>query len=157
MGTQHLKVGDLAPDFTLTSDTGEQVTLSDYRGKKVIIFFYPKDDTPGCTKQACSFRDEYVDIDAKNAVIFGISADDIDSHRRFKSKYNLPYLLLADVDHQVSELYGVWGKQKIMLFSYTGILRSHFVVDEQGYLSDVQYNVDAGASAQKAKASLGLS
>lgn len=156
MGTQHLKVGDLAPDFTLTSDTGEEVTLSQFRGKKVIIFFYPKDDTPGCTKQACSFRDEYVDIEAENGVILGISADDLDSHRRFKSKYNLPYLLLADTEHVVSDLYGVWGKQKVMLFSYTGILRSHFVVDEEGKLSDVQYNVDAGASAQKAKESLGV-
>lgn len=108
-----LRVGDTAPEFELTTDRGNKVRLSDYRGKRVVVYFYPKDDTPGCTTQACGFRDNYLAIEEKNAVILGISPDDAASHVRFKTKFNLPFTLLSDVDHAVAEQYGVWGEKSI--------------------------------------------
>ena len=106
-----LAEGDLAPDFTLTSDSGEAVTLSSLRGKPVVLYFYPKDDTPGCTTQACGIRDAYGEFERAGAVVLGISPDDESSHVKFKDKYELPFTLLADTDHSVAEQYGVWGER----------------------------------------------
>src|SRR5215217_1860597 len=106
---EKLKVGDLAPEFSAVTDAGKSVKLSDYRGKRVVLYFYPKDDTPGCTTQACGFRDSYPAIEEKNAVVLGVSPDDEKSHVKFKSKFNLPFTLLVDADHAIADAYGVWG------------------------------------------------
>ena len=108
-----LKVGDTAPDFELSSDSGQTVKLSDFRGKRVVVFFYPKDDTPGCTTQACGFRDNYLQIEEKNATVLGVSPDGVKSHQKFKTKFNLPFVLLADEEHKVAEAYGVWGEKSM--------------------------------------------
>ncbi|NJL04964.1 MAG: thioredoxin-dependent thiol peroxidase [Chloroflexaceae bacterium] len=150
-----LQVGALAPDFALPADTGETVRLSDFRGKKVIIYFYPKDDTSGCTTQACGFRDAYPQISERNAVVLGISPDGINSHQKFKTKYDLPFLLLADEDHTVATLYGVWGEKKMYGKTYMGIVRSHFVVDENGNLADVRLKVSPKDSVSYALTTLG--
>lgn len=132
-----LKAGDPAPDFTLTSDGGQEVSLSDYRGQKVVLYFYPKDDTPGCTAEACAFRDDHSDIVAAGAAVLGISPDTIKSHDRFKAKYNLPFALLSDPDHRVADMYGAWGEKKMFGKAYEGILRSTFIVDEEGKIVKV--------------------
>lgn len=149
-----LKVGDMAPDFEATTDTGERINLSDYRGKRVVVYFYPKDDTPGCTTQACSFRDSYAEIEEQNAVVLGISPDDQASHQKFKTKYNLPFTLVVDNDHAIAEAYGVWGEKSMYGKTYMGIIRSHFVVDEAGKLVGVHYNVKPEASLPDALQSL---
>jgi peroxiredoxin Q/BCP len=149
-----LQVGDKAPDFELTSDTGEKVRLSDFRGKKVVLYFYPKDMTSGCTTQACGFRDEYPTIQAKNAVVLGVSPDSAASHQKFKSKHNLPFTLLVDEDHAVAEVYGVWGEKSMYGRKYMGIIRSHFVIDEEGQLIDIQVKISPKKSAEKAVAAL---
>lgn len=149
-----LKVGDIAPDFELPDDSGNKVRLSDLRGKKVILYFYPKDMTSGCTAQACGFRDEYPVIEAKNAIVLGVSPDGADSHRKFKTKHNLPFTLLVDQDHTVAETYGVWGEKSAYGRTQMGIIRSHFVIDEQGRLSDVQIQVSPEQSVEKAVAAL---
>jgi thioredoxin-dependent peroxiredoxin len=141
-----LHVGDDAPDFELHSDHGERVKLSDQRGKRVILFFYPKDDTPGCTRQACGMRDNYAAIQDANAVVFGVSPDDVSSHQAFKQKFNLPYPLLIDDGHKVADAYGVWGEGRNV--------RSHFVVDENGKLADVQVQVTPEDSVSRALQSL---
>lgn len=149
-----LKIGDLAPDFEATTDSGERIKLSDYRGKRVVVYFYPKDDTPGCTTQACSFRDNYAEIEEQNAVVLGISPDDQASHRKFKTKYNLPFTLVVDEDHSIAEAYGVWGEKSMYGKTYMGIIRSHFVVDEEGKLVGIQYNVKPDDSLPEALQSL---
>jgi peroxiredoxin Q/BCP len=151
----HLKVGDPAPDFELPSDTGAKVKLSALRGQRVVVYFYPKDDTPGCTTQACGFRDNYVTIQEKNAVVLGISPDGEKSHVKFKTKFNLPFTLLSDEDHAVAELYGVWGEKSMLGKKYLGVKRSHFVVDENGTLIDVQYNIKPEASVAGALQAIG--
>ena len=140
---EKIKVGKHAPDFALPDEHGNPVKLSSYRGKKVILYFYPKDDTPGCTTQACGFRDNYEEIQEKNGVVIGVSPDDAPTHQKFRSKYNLPIILLSDVDHAVAEKYGVWGKKAFMGREYMGIIRSHFVIDEQGKIVDAQIQVKA--------------
>ena len=145
-----LEVGKAAPDFELPSDSGGKVKLSDFRGKRVIVYFYPKDDTPGCTTQACGFRDAYPQIEEKNAVVIGISPDGVKSHQKFKTKHNLPFILLADEDHQVAEAYGVWGEKSMYGKKYMGILRSHFVIDEKGKLVDAQVKVSPADSVERA-------
>ncbi len=149
-----LKAGDLAPDFTATTDQGQTVKLSDYRGKRVILYFYPKDDTSGCTTQACSFRDHYSTIEEKNAVVLGVSPDGVASHQNFKTKYNLPFTLLVDEDHAIADAYGVWGEKSMYGRKYMGVIRSHFVIDEEGRIVDAQYNVKPQDSAPKALAVL---
>jgi peroxiredoxin Q/BCP len=149
-------VGSEAPDFELRADDGSTVRLSDLRGQRVVLYFYPADDTPGCTTQACGFRDNYVEIQEKNALVLGISPDDMDSHVKFKTKFNLPFRLLADPDHKVAELYGAWGEKNNFGKKYMGIIRSHFVVDENGKIADVQYSVSPVDSVQNALAALRL-
>ncbi|HKK65442.1 MAG TPA: thioredoxin-dependent thiol peroxidase [Clostridia bacterium] len=132
-----LEVGTAAPDFTLKNQQGEDVSLSDFRGQKVVVYFYPKDNTPGCTKEACSIRDNYSDLQVKGAVVLGISADSVKSHAGFSQKYELPFHLLSDPEKSVIKAYGAWGEKKMMGKTYEGILRSTFVIDEQGSISKV--------------------
>ncbi len=127
-------VGQPAPSFTLEDVSGERVSLEDFHGKYVILYFYPKDMTPGCTTQACDFRDRIDDFSDLNTVIIGVSPDPISKHEKFKEKYNLPFYLLADEDHQVSELYDVWKLKKNFGKEYMGIERSTFVIDQDGTL-----------------------
>ena len=149
------QVGDLAPDFTLPNEAGESVSLSQFRGKRVILYFYPKDDTPGCTSQACGFRDSYPIITEKNAVVIGISPDSTKSHAKFKTKHNLPFILLADEQHSVAEAYGVWGEKSMMGKKYMGIIRSHFVIDESGRIVQAEIKVSPADSVKRALAALG--
>jgi peroxiredoxin Q/BCP len=129
--------GTTVPDFTLKADDGRQVSLSDFRGRRLVLYFYPKDDTPGCTKEACSFRDDYSDIIAAGAQVLGISPDTIQSHGKFKGKYQLPFTLLSDPDHCVAEMFGAWGEKKSFGKTSRGIIRSTFVIDEQGKIIKV--------------------
>jgi thioredoxin-dependent peroxiredoxin len=124
--------GTPAPEFELRSDSGEAVRLSDLRGKPVVLYFYPKDDTPGCTAQACGIRDAWGDFEARGAVVLGVSPDDESSHVRFKEKYGLPFTLLADPDHRVAEAYGVWVEKSMYGKRYMGVERSTFVIDADG-------------------------
>ena len=136
-----IEEGKPAPDFELATDMGERVKLSDFRGKPVVLYFYPKDDTPGCTTQACGFRDSYVDFEKRGAVILGVSPDDEASHVRFKEKYSLPFTLLADPEHEVADQYGVWGEKKYAGKTYFGVFRSTFVIDAEGNVAKVMHNV----------------
>lgn len=129
-----LKLGTKAPDFKLEDQKGEVHQLSDYLGKKVILYFYPKDNTSGCTKQACGFAQVYPDILEKNAVILGVSKDSVKSHKRFQEKYNLPFTLLADPDHKVIEAYDVWKEKKMYGKTYMGIVRSTYLINEEGII-----------------------
>jgi peroxiredoxin Q/BCP len=155
MSEEKLKVGDAAPDFELLSDTGETVKLSDFRGKRVVLYFYPKDDTSGCTTQSCGFRDNYPLIEEKNAVVLGVSPDGVKSHQMFKTKFDLPFTLLVDADHAISEAYGVWGERSNYGKTYMGMIRSHFVIDEQGKIADAQIQVSPTESVERALAALG--
>jgi peroxiredoxin Q/BCP len=143
-----LETGTMAPDFTLESDGSGPVSLSDFRGKKVVLYFYPKDDTPGCTTEACNFRDDYAALTAAGAVVLGVSPDSIKSHRSFKNKYELPFLLLSDPDHKVADMYGAWGPKKMMGKSYMGIIRSTFVIDEAGKIIRAFPKVDVKQHSQ---------
>ncbi|MEN3341588.1 MAG: thioredoxin-dependent peroxiredoxin [Actinomycetota bacterium] len=147
--------GSPAPDFELTSDTGERVRLSDLRGKPVVIYFYPRDDTPGCTTQACGLRDVYEELERAGAVVLGISPDDERSHTKFKEKYGLPFTLLADTDHSVAERYGVWGEKTYMGRTYVGVSRSTFVLDEDGNVAKAMHDVKPATHADEVLAALG--
>jgi peroxiredoxin Q/BCP len=149
------QVGDSAPAFTAVTDSGETVSLSDYRGKRVVLYFYPKDDTPGCTTQACGFRDAYPVIEEKNAVVLGVSPDSAKSHQKFKSKYDLPFTLLVDEDHAIAEAYGVWVEKSMYGKKYMGVERSHFVIDEQGRIVEAMVKVKPEVSVESALAALG--
>lgn len=127
---KHLKVGDKAPDFSVKDQSGNEVSLSDYKGKKVVIYFYPKDNTPGCTAQACNIRDNYSDLKKEGVVVLGVSADSESSHQKFIDKFDLPFTLLADVDKKMLNDYGVWGEKKFMGRVYDGIHRTTFVLDD---------------------------
>jgi thioredoxin-dependent peroxiredoxin len=141
--------GAPAPDFELASDEGETVTLSALRGKPVVLYFYPKDDTPGCTTEACEFRDAYDVYRERGVEILGISPDDVRSHEKFKAKYELPFTLLADPDHKVAEAYGVWGERSFAGKKYLGINRSTFVIDEDGNIARAMLGIKpAGHAAQ---------
>jgi peroxiredoxin Q/BCP len=132
-----LKVGQKAPDFTAMNDKGEKVKLADLKGKKVVLYFYPKDDTPGCTKEACAFRDGIDEIKSRGAVVMGVSADSVDSHKKFKSKFDLNFPLLADSDKKMVEAYGVWKEKSMYGKKYMGIERTTFVIDEQGKIAHI--------------------
>ena len=155
MANSTLNIGDPAPDFSLPADNGETVSLQDFRGKKVILYFYPKDDTPGCTTQACGFRDAYPQIEERNAVVIGVSPDDVNSHQKFKTKFDLPFLLVADSDHTLAEAYGVWGEKSMYGKTFLGVTRSHFVIDEAGRLLDVQGKISPTDSVSAALKMLG--
>jgi peroxiredoxin Q/BCP len=142
-----IEEGKPAPDFELKTDTGESVKLSDFRGKQVVLYFYPKDDTPGCTTQACGIRDVYGEFQKEGAVVLGVSPDDESSHVKFKDKYELPFTLLADTDHAVSEEYGVWGEKKYMGRTYMGVDRSTFVIDADGNVKRVMHKVKPDSHA----------
>ncbi len=146
-----LHAGDEAPDFSLESDEGETVTLSALRGRPVVFYFYPKDDTPGCTAQACSLRDSYGDILASGAALYGISPDDSESHRAFRAKYALPFPLLVDEGHAVAEAYDVWRERPN---GNMGILRSSFVVGADGRLLQASYDVKPEDTSPEALAAL---
>ncbi len=133
--------GQEAPDFELTSDSGDRVRLSQFRGKPVVLYFYPRDDTPGCTTQACGIRDDYSEFEQRDAVVLGVSPDEESSHVKFKQKHGLPFTLLADPEHEVAESYGVWGERKYMGRSYMGIERSTFLIDEEGRIAKVMRRV----------------
>ena len=141
--------GKPAPDFELTSDEGKPVRLSDFRGRPVVVYFYPKDDTPGCTTQACGIRDNYDAFGERGAVVLGISRDDESSHVKFKQKYGLPFTLLADPDHAVADDYGVWGERSMYGKTYMGIERSTFVIDPDGNVAKVMRRVKPDTHAQQ--------
>jgi peroxiredoxin Q/BCP len=153
--SSELVIGDTAPEFEAVADTGETVRLGDFRGRRVVLYFYPKDDTPGCTTQACGFRDHYAEVEEQDAVVLGVSPDGKASHLKFKSKYDLPFTLLVDEDHSIAELYGVWGEKKMYGKTYMGIIRSHFVIDEDGKIVDIKINVRPADSVDLAIKALG--
>jgi peroxiredoxin Q/BCP len=142
-----IEEGKPAPDFALKSDAGETVKLSDLRGKPVVLYFYPKDDTPGCTTQACGIRDVYAEFERAGAVVLGVSPDSEASHVKFREKYDLPFALLADPEHEVAELYGVWGETKYMGRTYMGVSRSTFVIAEDGTVKRAMLNVNPDSHA----------
>jgi peroxiredoxin Q/BCP len=144
-----LNIGDHAPDFTLPSDENQTVSLKDFRGKKVILYFYPKDNTPGCTKQACDFRDASLDFSAKNTVILGISKDSAKKHAQFKNKYTLPFTLLADESGDVCEAYGILNKKSLFGNTFLGIERSTFLIDESGIIQGIWRKVKVKDHIQK--------
>ncbi len=136
-----IPAGIPAPEFTLQDDTGQSRSLSDYRGQPLVLYFYPKDDTPGCTTEACNFRDDYSAYQQAGVTILGVSPDTVKSHVKFKAKFGLPFPLLADVDHKVCELYGVWGRKKFVGREYDGVFRTTFIIDPQGKIARVFENV----------------
>jgi peroxiredoxin Q/BCP len=148
------KVGDVAPDFRLPSTRGRELTLKQNRGKDVILYFYPKDDTPGCTAQACALRDSDPDFAMLDAVVLGVSADTVASHKKFAQKYGLSFPLLADVDKRVVHAYGVWGKKKMMGREYEGIRRTSFLIAPDGKIAKVYENVKASEHAAMVLADL---
>jgi len=145
-----IQIGDIAPDFALQADDGTTVQLSALRGRTVIIYFYPKDDTPGCTTQSCGFRDRYAEVTAADAIVLGISPDSVKSHVAFKRKFDLPFPLLADTEHAVCEAYGVWSEKSMYGKKYMGVTRSHVVVGLDGTLVDVQIKVSPEESITRA-------
>jgi peroxiredoxin Q/BCP len=147
--------GKPAPDFELSSDTGETVRLSDLRGKPVVLYFYPKDDTPGCTAQACGIRDAWSDFERTGAVVLGVSPDDEGSHTRFKDKYGLPFTLLADRDHKLTERYGFWVEKKNYGKTYMGVERSTVVIDADGDVAKVFRRVKPDQHANQVLTALG--
>ena len=132
-----LHVGDPAPDFTANNQDGQPISLHDFKGKKLVLYFYPKDDTPGCTAQACDLRDNYERMLAQGYAVVGVSVDDETSHQKFIKKFDLPFPLLADTDHKVVEAYGVWAEKKNYGRTYMGIVRTTFVIDEDGKIEDI--------------------
>jgi peroxiredoxin Q/BCP len=150
-----IEEGKPAPDFELKSESGETVRLSELRGKPVVLYFYPKDDTPGCTTQACGIRDAYGEFQRAGAVVLGVSPDDESSHVKFREKYELPFTLLADTDHTVSEQYGVWGQKKYAGREYMGVNRSTFVIDADGNVKKVMHDVKPATHADDVLSALG--
>jgi thioredoxin-dependent peroxiredoxin len=141
--------GKPAPDFTLPDENGDLHTLSDYRGSPVVLYFYPKDDTPGCTTEACGFRDDYSQYDEFKAVILGVSPDPVRKHAKFKAKYDLPFILLSDIDHKVCELYDVWGRKKSMGREYDGVFRTTFLITPHGDIKHVFEDVKPSGHSQE--------
>ena len=150
-----LSPGDIAPSFSLQSDSGETVSLDALRGRKVVLYFYPKDDTPGCTVEACEFRDSWSAVKKTGAALFGVSPDKIESHLKFKKKFNLPFPLLADPDHTAAEAYGAWGEKSMYGKKYMGILRTTFVIDENGKIARVFEKVKPAGHAAEVLEALG--
>ena len=144
-----LHVGDVAPDFSLVDQKGAEHTLSVYRGRWALVYFYPKDDTPGCTKEACAFRETFPEFEKLNMPIFGVSTDSVKSHEKFVTKYDLPFTLLADEDKQVVQLYGVWGKKKFRGKEYEGTHRMSFLIDPEGKIVKIYEKVKPTEHAEE--------
>jgi peroxiredoxin Q/BCP len=144
-----LKSGDKAPAFTAQDQQGNTVKLSNYKGKKVVLYFYPKDDTPGCTKEACNFRDNYNLLKKKGIEVIGISIDSVKSHGKFVEKYELPFTLVADEEKQIVEAYGVWGEKKFMGKTYMGTNRVTFIINENGIIEHIVTKVDTTNSTEQ--------
>ncbi|GAB3995444.1 thioredoxin-dependent thiol peroxidase [Spirosoma daeguense] len=137
-----LQIGDAAPSFTSTDQNGQSVSLSDYRGKKVVLYFYPKDDTPGCTAQACSLRDNYEKLQSSGYEVLGVSVDDEKSHQKFSKKFDLPFTLVADTDHTIVEAYDVWKEKSMYGRNFMGIVRTTFLIDENGVITEIISKID---------------
>lgn len=141
VGMSKIKVGEAAPAFSGLTTEGDPVTLADFAGQKLVLYFYPKDDTPGCTTEACNFRDDYSSYENSNVVILGVSPDSPSSHKKFKEKYQLPFTLLSDVKHEVCELYKVWGLKKNFGKEYDGVHRTTYLISPEGLIQEVFLNV----------------
>ncbi|HKZ24117.1 MAG TPA: thioredoxin-dependent thiol peroxidase [Thermoplasmata archaeon] len=146
--------GDPAPDFRLPADDGHTYSLKDFRGKKVVLYFYPKDDTPGCTREACSFRDSLAPVTSKGAVVVGVSKDDLDSHARFRKKYELTFPLLSDMDGKVLNAYGVWKEKSAYGKTFMGVERTTFIIDEKGRIAKVFLRVKVDGHVDEVLAAL---
>jgi len=152
-----ITAGKSAPDFELPDDAGVARRLSDFRGRPLILYFYPADDTPGCTKEACNFRDDYSAYKKRGVTILGVSPDTVQSHAKFKAKYDLPFPLLADVDHKICSKYRVWGRKKFMGREYDGVLRTTFLIDQEGKITKVFKGVHPAEHSVEVLAALGAS
>lgn len=150
-----VKLGDYAPDFFLSDSNGKKIKLSDYLGHKIALYFYPKDDTSGCTKQACSLRDRFSDLVKHNIIVLGISPDDEQSHTKFAAKYKLPFIILCDKNSEVSKKYGVWGIKHLMGKEITGMIRTTFLIDERGKTVKIIEKPDVHDHATEILAALG--
>jgi len=151
-----LKEGDKAPGFTGKDQNGKQVSLSDFAGKKVILYFYPKDNTPGCNAEACSFRDNYQSMLSKGFEVIGVSTDDEKSHKKFEKKFSLPFTLIADTDNIIVEAYGVWGEKMMFGRKYMGTIRTTFIIDENGIITRIINKVDTENASQQVVDVLGM-
>jgi peroxiredoxin Q/BCP len=149
-----LKAGDKAPDFSTATNGGGNVSLADYKGKNVILYFYPKDDTPGCTKEACAFRDDFAAFKKKGAVVLGVSTDPVKAHDKFVEKFKLPFTLLADVDKKIVEAYGVWGEKTFMGRKYMGTFRVTFLIGPDGHIKKIWPQVKPEEHAAEVLAAL---
>ena len=143
-----LKVGDTAPVFTALDDSGRKVRLQDFRGRQVVLYFYPKDDTPGCTQEACDFRDRHAAFTARGAVVLGVSVDPVASHAKFRTKHGLPFPLLSDEDHRIVEAYGVWKEKSMYGRKFMGIERTTFLIDEKGKIAAIHQKVKVNGHAE---------
>ena len=150
-----MKTGDKAPQFTLPDSEGNNVSLSDFAGRKVVLYFYPKDNTPGCTRQACAFADNYSEFKRRNIAVIGISRDSAASHKKFAQKYNLPFILLADTGLEVIKAYGVWQEKKLYGKVSMGIVRTTFIIDENGTITRIMPKVKPDTNAAEILADLG--
>ncbi|UFH54337.1 thioredoxin-dependent thiol peroxidase [Spirosoma sp. KNUC1025] len=144
-----LTIGEQAPDFTSTDQNGQTIKLSDYRGKKVVLYFYPKDDTPGCTAQACSLRDNYERLRASGYEVLGVSVDDEKSHQKFSKKFDLPFTLVADTDKHIVEAYDVWKEKSMYGRNFMGTVRTTFLIDENGIITDIISKIDTQHHAEQ--------
>jgi peroxiredoxin Q/BCP len=149
-----LKVGDTAPKFSVATSGGGKISLADYLGKNVILYFYPRDDTPGCTKEACAFRDGFADFKKRGAVVFGVSPDSVKSHDKFVEKFKLPFTLLADEDKKIVEAYGVWGEKSFMGKKYLGVYRVTFLIGADGKIKKIWPTVKPEEHAAEVLAAL---
>ncbi len=149
-----IKKDEFAPDFQLADENGDLRKLSDYLGQPVVLYFYPKDDTPGCTTEACEFRDDYSNYELNGVIILGVSPDTSKSHKKFKSKYGLPFTILADVDHSICELYGVWGEKSMYGRKYFGVKRTTFLINQEGKIKEIYENVVPKGHSNQILASL---
>lgn len=147
--SKKIKIGKIAPDFTLSDQDGKEHSLSHYKGQWALLYFYPKDDTPGCTKEACMIRDSFPDFQKLNIKVLGVSTDSVTSHKKFADKYRLPFTLLADTDKKVVNLYGVWAKKKFMGKEYMGTLRTSFLIDPKGWIANIYEDVKPDSHAEE--------
>lgn len=152
----HLKEGDKAPDFKASDQNGKEVTLNDFRGKRLILYFYPKDDTPGCTAEACDLRDNHSPLLSKGFSVVGVSPDAVKSHSKFADKYNLPFPLLADTEKKILNAYGVWGPKKFMGRAYDGVHRTTFIIGPEGLIEKIITKVDTKNHSDQILSELGM-